>query len=167
MRVPAALCGVVGLKPTYGRVSRYGIYPLAWSLDHPGPLARTVTDAALMLQAIAGYDDQDRAASRRPVPEYTTALTGEVRGLRVGVPRTLFFEHLDPQVEAAVEAALNTLRSLGVTCVDLELPLMRYVPAASFVLLLAEAYAVHEPLLRLHADKYGAMCACGCSWAVC
>jgi aspartyl-tRNA(Asn)/glutamyl-tRNA(Gln) amidotransferase subunit A len=156
IRIPAALCGVVGLKPTYGRVSRYGIYPLAWSLDHPGPLTKTVTDAALMLQVIAGYDAQDPTTSRRPVPDYTAALTGEVHGLRVGVPRTLFFEHLDPEVEAAVEAALATLRALGVTCVDLHLPLLRYVPAASFVLLLAEAYAVHEPLLRLHGPRYGA-----------
>lgn len=156
VRVPASLCGVVGFKPTYGRVSRYGIYPLAWSLDHPGPLTKTVTDAALMLQAVAGYDARDPTTSRHPVPEYTADLTGEVRDLRVGVPRTLFFEHLDPQVEAAVEAALNTLRSLGVTCIDLDLPLMRYVPAASFPLLLAEAYAVHEPLLRLHGPRYGA-----------
>jgi aspartyl-tRNA(Asn)/glutamyl-tRNA(Gln) amidotransferase subunit A len=154
--VPAALSGVVGLKPTYGRVSRVGVYPLGWSLDHPGPLTRSVTDAALMLQAIAGHDPADPTTSRLPVPNYAQALTGEVRGLRVGVPRTLFFEQLEPQVAAAVEAALGTLRTLGVTCVEVALPLMRYVPAASFVLLLTEAYAVHEPWLRTRAQDYGA-----------
>jgi aspartyl-tRNA(Asn)/glutamyl-tRNA(Gln) amidotransferase subunit A len=156
VRVPAALSGVVGLKPTYGRVSRTGIYPLGWSLDHPGPLTRSVTDAALMLQAIAGHDPADPTTSRLPVPDYAQALTGEVRGLRVGVPRTLFFEQLEPQVAAAVEAALGTLHTLGATCVEVELPLMRYVPAASFVLLLTEAYAVHEPWLRTRAQDYGA-----------
>ena len=156
VRVPAALSGVVGLKPTYGRVSRAGVHPLCWSLDHPGPLTRSVTDAALVLQAIAGHDAADPTTSRLPVPDYGQALTGVVRGQRVGVPRTLFFEQLEPQVAAAVEAALETLRELGATCVEVELPLMRYVPAASFALLVTEAYAVHEPWLRTRSQDYGA-----------
>jgi aspartyl-tRNA(Asn)/glutamyl-tRNA(Gln) amidotransferase subunit A len=156
VRIPASLSGVVGLKPTYGRVSRTGVFPLCWSLDHPGPLTRSVTDAALVLQAIAGYDPTDPTTSRRPVPDYVRQLTGEVRGVRVGVPRTLFFEQLDPQVAAAVEAAIGVLRELGVTCVDIDLPLMRYVPAASFPMMVTEAYAVHEPMLRSRAQDYGA-----------
>ena len=109
IRIPASLSGVVGLKPTYGRVSRHGVYPLCWSLDHPGPLTRSVADAALVLRAIAGHDANDPTTSRLPVPDYEGQLTGEVRGLRVGVPRALFFDQIDPQVAAAVEAAVGEL----------------------------------------------------------
>ena len=155
IRIPASLSGVVGLKPTYGRVSRYGVYPLCWSLDHPGPLTRSVADAAIMLQAIAGHDPNDPVTSRLSVPDYAQQLTGEVRGLRVGVPRTLFFDQIDPQVAAAVEVAIGELKSLGVNCVDVDLPLMRHVPAASLTLMVVEAYAVHEGLLRSHSQAYG------------
>ena len=155
IRIPASLSGVVGLKPTYGRVSRYGVYPLCWSLDHPGPLTRSVADAALMLQAIAGRDPGDPVTSRQPVPDYMQQLGGDVRGLRVGVPRALFFDQIDSQVAAAVEAAIGELRGLGVSCVDVDLPLMRHVPAASLTLMVVEAYAVHETLLRNHSQAYG------------
>ena len=155
IRIPASLSGVVGLKPTYGRVSRYGVYPLCWSLDHPGPLTRSVADAALMLQAIAGHDPSDPVTSRLPVPDYVQQLEGDVRGLRVGVPRALFFDQIDPQVAAAVEAAIGELKGLGVSCVDVDLPLMRHVPAASLTLMVVEAYAVHETLLRNHSQAYG------------
>lgn len=155
IRIPASLSGVVGLKPTYGRVSRYGVYPLCWSLDHPGPLTRSVADAALMTQAIAGHDPNDPVTSRLPVPDYARQLTGEVRGLRVGVPRALFFDQIDPQVAAAVETAITELGGLGVDCVDVDLPLMRHVPAASLTLMVVEAYAVHESLLRSHSQAYG------------
>ncbi|GIX49649.1 MAG: glutamyl-tRNA(Gln) amidotransferase subunit A [Candidatus Tectimicrobiota bacterium] len=156
VRIPAALCGVVGLKPTYGRVSRHGVFPLCWSLDHPGPLTRSVTDAALVLQAIAGHDPADPTTRRLPVPDYAGALRGEVRGLRLGVPRPFFFEQLDEQVARAVEAALAVLRELGVTCVDLDLPLMRDVPGASLAIMVTEAYAVHEAWLRTRPQDYGA-----------
>ena len=155
IRIPASLSGVVGLKPTYGRVSRYGVYPLCWSLDHPGPLTRSVADAALMLRAIAGYDANDPTTSRLPVPDYAQQLTGDVRGLRVGVPRALFFDQIDPQVAAAVEAAVAALEGLGAACVDVDLPLMRHVPTASLTLMVVEAYAVHETLLRNHSQAYG------------
>ncbi len=155
IRIPASLSGVVGLKPTYGRVSRHGVYPLCWSLDHPGPLTRSVADAALMLQAIAGHDANDPTTSRLPVPDYAQQLTGDVRGLRVGVPRALFFDQIDPQVAAAVEAAIAALDGLGVACVDVDLPLMRHVPTASLTLMVVEAYAVHETLLRNHSQAYG------------
>jgi aspartyl-tRNA(Asn)/glutamyl-tRNA(Gln) amidotransferase subunit A len=128
---------------------------LCWSLDHPGPLTRSVADAALMLQAIAGHDANDPTTSRLPVPDYAQQLTGDVRGLRVGVPRALFFDQIDPQVAAAVEAAVAALDGLGVACVDVDLPLMRHVPTASLTLMVVEAYAVHETLLRNHSQAYG------------
>ncbi|MEK7219649.1 MAG: amidase, partial [candidate division NC10 bacterium] len=105
VRIPAALCGLVGLKPTYGRVSRAGVIPLAWSLDHVGPMTRTVTDAALLLQVLAGRDPADPSTTDVPVPDYRRAMQGEIRGLRLGLPKDHFFERLDPEVRAAVLAA--------------------------------------------------------------
>src|SRR5580700_5306451 len=102
IRIPAAFCGTVGLKPTYGRVSRYGVLPLGYSLDHVGPLARTVRDAAVVLEAIAGYDRRDDTSSRRPVASFVPAEGCSIRGLKIGVPENYFFDRLDPGVEAAV-----------------------------------------------------------------
>ena len=105
IRQPSALCGLVGLKPTYGRVSRHGVVPLSWSQDHVGPMARTVRDAALLLQALAGHDPRDPASSSAPVPDYLAGLEGGVRGLRLGLPSDFFFTRVEPAVEAAVWAA--------------------------------------------------------------
>ena len=116
IRGPAALCGIVGLKPTYGRVSRYGVLPLSWSLDHCGPMTWTVEDAAHMLQAIAGHDPKDPTSSHEPVPDYAAALGGDLTGLTVGVPRHYFFGEdagLDPEVAAAVNRAIEALGELG------------------------------------------------------
>lgn len=107
VRIPASLCGLVGLKPTYGRVSRHGVVPLSWSLDHVGPLTRTVRDTALLMSVIAGHDPHDPTTSRLPVPDYVASLTGTVAGLRVGVPREFFFEGLDADVQRAVEEAIH------------------------------------------------------------
>jgi aspartyl-tRNA(Asn)/glutamyl-tRNA(Gln) amidotransferase subunit A len=103
VRIPASLCGLVGLKPTYGRVSRHGVIPLSWSLDHVGPLTRTVRDTALLMSVISGHDPHDPTTRRLPVPDYLASLTGKVAGLRVGVPREFFFEGLDADVQQAVE----------------------------------------------------------------
>ncbi|HAI99311.1 MAG TPA: Asp-tRNA(Asn)/Glu-tRNA(Gln) amidotransferase GatCAB subunit A, partial [Dehalococcoidia bacterium] len=113
IRIPAALCGIVGLKPTYGLVSRYGLTPLSWSLDHPGPMVRTVEDAALAMNVIAGHDHRDVASARVEIPDYTSALTNDVRGLRIGVPREYFDAPLDPEVAQSVREALDLLESLG------------------------------------------------------
>ena len=109
IRIPSSLCGITGIKPTYGRVSRSGVLPLAWSMDHCGPMARTARDCALMLGAMAGYDPADPSTSVLPVPDYTAALTGDVKGLRVGILRAHFTDVAAPEVRAAVEAAARAL----------------------------------------------------------
>src|ERR1700681_3796314 len=113
IREPASFCGVVGIKPTYSRVSRYGVIAYASSLDQVGPFAKTVRDAALMLRELAGVDPRDSTCSARPVPDYVSALTGEVRGMRIGVPREYFVEGMDPAVEGAVRDALKKLEAMG------------------------------------------------------
>jgi aspartyl-tRNA(Asn)/glutamyl-tRNA(Gln) amidotransferase subunit A len=154
IRGPAAFCGVVGLKPTYGRSSRSGVLTLSWTLDHTGPLARTVEDCAYLMQPLAGHDPADPASSRAPVDDYVAALGGGVRGVRIGVPRNYFFEGIDPEVERAFEAALATLRGLGAEVRDVRIPSL--ARTHSFLLImLAEAYAYHEGDLRAHPEQYG------------
>ena len=113
IRIPASLCGITGIKPTYGRVSRAGALPLAWSMDHVGPMTRSASDCALMLRAIAGYDPADPTTSVLPVPDYLAALTGDVKGLRVGLLRAFFLESANDEVRAAVEAAAKALATAG------------------------------------------------------
>jgi len=139
IRQPAALCGVVGLKPTYGRVSRYGLVAFASSLDQVGPFARDVTDCALVLEAIAGHDRRDSTSVGQPVPAYTKALAEPVKGLRIGVPREFFGEGLDAEVGAAVQAALAEYRRLGAELVEVSLPHSRYALAAYYIVAPAEA----------------------------
>src|SRR6266571_2803387 len=156
IRGPAAFCGIVGLKPTYGRVSRAGVLSLSWTLDHAGPMARTVEDCAYLLQALAGHDDADPASSRAPVDDYVGALDGNVRGFRIGVPRNYFFEDADTDNVRAFEDALGTLRKLGADVRDLQIPAFNL--SRSFMLImLSEAFAYHEQDLRLHPELYGEM----------
>jgi aspartyl-tRNA(Asn)/glutamyl-tRNA(Gln) amidotransferase subunit A len=156
VRIPAALCGIVGLKPTYGRVSRAGVIPLAWSLDHVGPMTRTVTDAALLLQVLAGRDPADPTTADIPVPDYRRAMEGEIRGLRLGLPKDLFFERLDPEVRAAVLAAAQSLEGLGACVEEIPLPRIPHAGPASFAIIASEATAYHEPYLKTRAAEYGA-----------
>jgi aspartyl-tRNA(Asn)/glutamyl-tRNA(Gln) amidotransferase subunit A len=154
IRGPAAFCGIVGLKPTYGRVSRAGVLTLSWTLDHTGPMARTVEDCAYLLQALAGHDPADPASSRAPVDDYLAPLGRDIRGLRIGVPRTYFFDGIDAEVAQAFETALTTLRGLGAEVRDVTIPSLHTAP--SFLLILmAEAYAYHERDLREHPELYG------------
>jgi aspartyl-tRNA(Asn)/glutamyl-tRNA(Gln) amidotransferase subunit A len=146
----------VGLKPTYGRVSRAGVVPLAWSLDHVGPMTRTVTDAAILLQALAGQDPADPSTAAVPVPDYRSGMAGDVRGLRVGIVRELFFERLDPDVRAAVEAAARALEGLGARVEEVRLPRIHHATAAVFAIISAESMAYHEPYLKTRASEYGA-----------
>ena len=155
VRIPAALCGIVGLKPTYGRVSRAGVIPLAWSLDHVGPMTRTVADTALMLQALAGYDPADPSTAEVAVPDYRAALDKGVRGLRVGLPRTLFFERLDPEVRDAVLTAAQLIEDLGASVQEITLPALLHAGAASFAIITAESTAYHEGYLKTRAAEYG------------
>ena len=154
IRGPASFCGIVGLKPTYGRSSRAGVLTLSWTLDHTGPMARTVEDCAYLLQPLAGHDPLDPASSRAPVPDYVAALTGDVRGVRIGVVRNYFFEGIDPEVERAFEEAMATLRRLGADVRDVRIPSL--AATHSFLLImLAEAYAYHERDIGAHPELYG------------
>ncbi|MSQ28329.1 MAG: amidase [Dehalococcoidia bacterium] len=157
IRIPAALCGVVGLKPTYGRVSRFGVLGLSWSMDHVGPLARTVEDAALALSAMAGYDARDPASADQPVPDFVRGIGDVVRGLRVGVVRDYFFRNLDPEVAAAVEAAATVLAKAGATVSEVAFPLAAHSSVINQPVMLSEAATYHQGLLRKHWDMYSPM----------
>jgi aspartyl-tRNA(Asn)/glutamyl-tRNA(Gln) amidotransferase subunit A len=148
IRGPANFCGIVGLKQTYGRVSRYGVTTLAWSLDHAGPMTRTVGDAALVLQAIAGRDPEDPTTTDDPVPDYSQALTGDIRGMRIGVPTRHFADGLPADIDRAYRSALETLRGLGARLVDVDVPHANYATSAGWVIAMAEAAAFHEKRLR-------------------
>jgi aspartyl-tRNA(Asn)/glutamyl-tRNA(Gln) amidotransferase subunit A len=156
IRAPASWCGVSGLKPTYSRVSRAGILPLAWSLDHPGPIARTVGDCAAVLQAIAGPDERDPTASHEPVPDYSADLARGVAGMRVGVPREHFFEQVEPAVEQVVRAAIQHLAELGAHLEEVSLPHARHAQPAGSVIMSSEAAAWHHDWLRERPGDYGA-----------
>jgi len=152
IRQPAAFCGIVGLKPTYGRVSRYGLVAFGSSLDHIGPFARDVTDAALLLRAIAGADPRDSTCLDAPVPDYAATLAQGVRGRRLGVPDEYFIEGMDPEVERAVRAALDVLRGLGATVEGVSLPTTRHALATYYVIAPAEA---SSNLARYDGVKHG------------
>ena len=144
IRIPAAFCGTVGFKPTYGLVSRFGTRPLGFSLDHVGPLAGTVRDAAALLNVIAGYDSRDPASVHSPVADYVPEPGCSIRGLRLGVPEAYFFDRLDGDVERAVRSGIGRAASLGAAVIPVELPHMDPVNTVGQVLLLAEAAAVYE-----------------------
>ena len=152
IRQPAAFCGTVGMKPTYGRVSRYGLIAFASSLDQVGPFGKDVADAALLLQTVAGHDPMDSTSAAIPVPDYARALRQDVRGLRVGIPDEYFIDGLDPEVEAAVRGAIDTLRGLGVKTESVSLPHTEYGLAAYYVIAPAEA---SSNLARYDGVKYG------------
>ena len=157
IRNPAALCGLVGLKPTYGLVSRHGVMPNAFSYDHAGPLTWTVTDCALILQAIAGHDPNDPASAQHTPPDYRAALTGDIRGLRIGVLRHLYEEDVAvaPAVTAAMEAAYDVLRSLGARLEDVRIrPAQEYYDV-KLIGAESELYSVHETALRSDPGQFG------------
>jgi aspartyl-tRNA(Asn)/glutamyl-tRNA(Gln) amidotransferase subunit A len=152
IRQPAALSGVVGLKPTYGRVSRFGVVAFASSLDQVGPLTKTVRDSALIMNAIAGRDDQETTSLKEPVPDYTAGLGKDLRGFRLGLAKEYMIEGTDPQVKAAVNAAVKHMNSLGAEIVDVSLPHTDYATAVYYILATAEASA---NLARFDGVRYG------------
>ncbi len=156
IRLPSGCCGITGLKPTYGRVSRAGAMALSWSNDHVGPMARTALDCALMLQAMAGPDPLDATASTRPVPDYLTALDEPVAGLRVGVPENFFFQGLDGEMEAGVREAVTTLVSLGARVQEIHLPDPQVISDVAQIITRSEAAALHAGLLRERPADLGA-----------
>jgi aspartyl-tRNA(Asn)/glutamyl-tRNA(Gln) amidotransferase subunit A len=155
IRIPSALCGIVGLKPTYGRVSKCGVYPLCWSLDHPGPMARTVADAAITLGFMAGYDPKDPCSQDVPVEDYYSGLTGDIRGVRVGVPDTFYFEQIEPEVKASVETAIDGLKDLGAEVRPVHIPDLDKAAAATFLILSSEAASCLEKFHRTRPDDIG------------
>jgi aspartyl-tRNA(Asn)/glutamyl-tRNA(Gln) amidotransferase subunit A len=156
IRIPAALCGIVGLKPSYGRVSRHGVQPLAWTLDHVGPLTRSVEDAALVLQAVAGPDPRDPTTQGQSVPDFTEALRRPVQGLAVGVLADDYHQVLAEDVRTAYEAALGVLRKLGLRLENVRFPRPAEAGAAQTAIIMSEAASVHERWLRDRPDEYGA-----------
>lgn len=160
IRGPAAFCGIAGIKATYGRVSRYGVVPLSWSLDHCGPMTWTVEDSAIMLQAIAGYDPKDPTSSQAPVPDYAAALKADVSGLRIGVPRHFFFADdpkIDKQTLAAVDSALSEYEDMGAHIEEISVPMLEHAGAAQPVIMLSEAFAYHQNNLRNEPELFGEM----------
>jgi aspartyl-tRNA(Asn)/glutamyl-tRNA(Gln) amidotransferase subunit A len=158
IRGPAALCGIVGLKPTYGLVSRSGVYANSFTFDHAGPLTWTVEDCAIMLQAIAGHDAKDPASADRAIPDYRAALAGGIKGLRIGVLRHLYEEDLTvaPEVHAALEEAYALFRSLGATVEDVRIRPAADYYAVKITIAESEQYAIHEKELRTRPDEFGA-----------
>jgi aspartyl-tRNA(Asn)/glutamyl-tRNA(Gln) amidotransferase subunit A len=157
IRLPSAFCGLAGIKPTYGLVSRAGILPLSFTLDHAGPMAWTVEDCAILLQAMAGHDQADPASTNLPIPDYRAGLTGGIKDMSIGVLRH-FYERdtaVTPEVGAAMEASISALSRLGASVREVALPPLRDWHACCMIIMLAEAYAVHEPWLRTRFNDYG------------
>jgi len=152
VRQPASLCGVVGLKPTYGRVSRYGLVAFASSLDQIGSLTKDVRDAATMLQVISGHDLRDSTGVPRDVPDYAASLTGNIKGLKLGLPKEYMIGGLDPQVKQAIDAAVTQLRQLGADIIEISLPHTDYAVATYYIIATAEASA---NLARFDGIRYG------------
>jgi aspartyl-tRNA(Asn)/glutamyl-tRNA(Gln) amidotransferase subunit A len=155
IRLPAAFCGVVGLKPTFGRVSKRGAMPMSWTFDHVGPLARTVEDAALVLGVIAGLDPHDSTTAEVAVPDFAASLDSGVAGLRIGIPRNYFFDKCDPLVETLVRDAIAVLEQSGAELVEVEVPLVEHALAAAFICCVVEAASQHRRAIRERGDLYG------------
>ena len=155
IRIPAALCGIVGMKPTFGRVSKSNIFPLCWSLDHVGPITRTVEDNALMLNVLAGYDQEDPYSVELPAEDFTRDLRRGVEGSKIGIPRGFFFDHVDEEVGERVREAAEVFRSLGTEVCEVEIPNLWDTLHAHRLILGAEAYAVHQERLENEPETFG------------
>jgi len=148
IRIPSACCGDSGLKPTYGRAPRTGIFPLCWTMDHPGPIARSVEDCALLMQPLAGPDAKDAAAADRPVPDYVAALKAGVKGVRIGVPTNYFYLGATEEVDDAVRTAVKVLEDLGAIVEEVDIPDIEHAATAALLMYLVEASAYHEDWLN-------------------
>jgi aspartyl-tRNA(Asn)/glutamyl-tRNA(Gln) amidotransferase subunit A len=155
IRIPSALCGTAGLKPTYGRISRHGVYPLCWSLDHPGPMARTAADLALAVKVIAGPDPLDSSSSSVPVPTYAAGLSETLKGVKIGVPKTYYFDRVDPEIRQAVRGAIQVCGELGATIKKMDISLQPQASIAAFLILMAEGAASLEKWRRTRAMDLG------------
>jgi aspartyl-tRNA(Asn)/glutamyl-tRNA(Gln) amidotransferase subunit A len=156
VRIPAGLCGIVGLKPTFGRVSRRGVFPLSFSLDTVGPMTRTARDAALIMNVIAGYDSRDPSSANMPDEDFTAALGQSMSGLRIGIPDEFFYDIIDPEVAEAMCVATGMLGELGATVERVSIPVLNHSLAISSTILIAEAAEVHTENLRDRPQDIGA-----------
>jgi len=154
IRLPAAMCGVVGLKPTYGLISRFGVMPRSWSLDVVGPLARTAEDSALLLQAVAGHDPKDGTTAAHPPPDYCAALRGDLRGLHIGIPTNATFGEVDPDVRSQLEVSVRALENLGARIEPVRLPDPHVIYALTNLVNKAEAATIHARWVRTRRDEY-------------
>ena len=152
IRQPAALCGVVGLKPTYGRVSRYGLIAFASSLDQIGPITKDVRDSALLMNVIAGYDERDSTSVNIPAPDFTKSLVNDIKGLKIGVPTEYFIKGIDPEVKKAMDESIKILRDLGAVCEEVSLPHTEYAVSVYYLVATAEA---SSNLARFDGVRYG------------
>ena len=155
VRIPAGACGIVGLKPTYGLVSRHGVFPLSHSLDTVGPMTRTVRDTAIILNAIAGHDSRDLSSADRPRQDYTAGLDNGVRGLRIGVPQEYFYDSIDDEVTDAIKAAIGILQGLGAIVEEVLIPVLGQSIPISGAILITEASEVHMDSLRNRPEDFG------------
>lgn len=155
VRMPAACCGLVGMKPTYGLVSRFGAMPLSHTLDHVGPIARTVGDCALLLREIAGHDVNDATTSRRAVPDYVAELENGIQGLRIAVPSNYFYDTLDPEIAELMQQSLDVYQRLGARLVSVEIPSIEIANTMVNIILSVEAATIHAEWLRTRLDDYG------------
>lgn len=154
VRIPASCCGIVGMKPTFGRVSKYGIYPLSWTLDHPGPMTRTVEDNALLLGMLSGYDKRDPYSARRDTEDFTRLLGQSLEGKVIGVPSSFYFDYVESEVASKVRDAIETLCGLGAEVREISLPRVEEMLTAQRTILAGEAFTVHYDLLREKPDEY-------------
>ena len=152
IRQPASFCGIVGLKPTYGRCSRWGVVAYASSLDHPGPMTRTVRDAAIMLRAMAGHDPKDSTSAPQPVPDYEAALNRDIRGMRIGIPREYRVADMPVEIEALWQRGIDWLRDAGAEPVEISLPHTKYALPAYYIIAPAEA---SSNLARYDGVRFG------------
>jgi aspartyl-tRNA(Asn)/glutamyl-tRNA(Gln) amidotransferase subunit A len=154
IRIPASLCGIVGIKPTFGRVSRRGVFPLSWSLDHVGPMSRTVEDTAIALQVLAGHDPEDRSSVDESVPDYVSGLADGVKGLKIGASDSFIFTASDEEIATGVQAAISVLEGLGAEVKSINLPHVSDIPSALSTVMLPEALAVHRKWMQTRPDDY-------------
>jgi aspartyl-tRNA(Asn)/glutamyl-tRNA(Gln) amidotransferase subunit A len=154
IRIPATLCGIVGMKPTFGRVSKYGVFPLSWTLDHVGPMTRTVRDNALMLNVLSGYDEKDPYSVKTEQEDFTRGLEEGIKGAVVGVPTNFYFDHLDPVVAEKVSGSLNLLRELGAEVRELEIDRLEEISQSQQLVLKSDAYAIHKERREGYPDQW-------------
>jgi len=155
VRIPASACGVIGLKPTFGKVSKFGAFPLSWSLDHIGPMAKTVKDAAILLEAISGYDEKDPTSVYTDQVPYSSLLNGDVKNMRIGVNEDYFFHMVDSGVEQLVRKAIQTFKELGATIVEVDIPELRHSEYTELITMASEASAIHHENLQKRISEYG------------